>query len=123
MTHRLFGTNNHRKDSVHLVHPSGLEIGHREYLGMQIVYCKPFRDIHLDKINDAGRVDCVFFIPPPPYYTGSRRDFDLSLENAWYGRVSLLCSMKFRTDSGEVRDVDCAMMDVFFDYAEGRCFL
>ena len=49
-------------------------------------------------------------------------DFDLSLENAWYGRVSLLCSMKFRTDNGEVRDVDCAMMDVFFDYAEGRCF-
>jgi hypothetical protein len=203
MTHRLFGTNNHRKDSVHLVHPSkiaslqpeklavhkilaflgkkiccfvhdfhpdwiarlnlplsdglhnqlqphqvdrilrrlvfpyhdtarleknrtkmlqifsGLEIGQRDYMGKQIVYCKPFRD----KENDAGRMDCVFFIPPPPYYTGSRRDFDLSLENAWYGRVSLLCRMKFRTDSGEVRDVDCAMMDVFFDYAEGRCFL
>ncbi len=80
---------------------SGLEIGHRDYMGKQIVYCKPFRDIHLDKGNDAGRMDCVFFIPPPPYYTGSRRDFDLSLENAWYGRVSLLCSMKFRTDSGE----------------------
>ncbi len=71
---------------------SGLEIGHLEYLGKQIVYCKPFRDIHLDKKNDAGRMDCVFFIPPPPYYTGSLRDFDLSLENAWYGRVSLLCS-------------------------------
>ena len=85
----------------------------------QIVYCKPFRDME----NDAGRMDCVFFIPPPPYYTGSRRDFDLSLENAWYGRVSLLCRMNFRTDSGEVQDVDCAMMDVFFDYAEGRCFL
>ena len=203
MTHRLFGTNNNAKDSVHLVHPSkiaslqpeklavhkilaflgkkiccfvhdfhphwiarlnlplsdglhnqlqphqvdrilrrlvfpyhdtarleknrtkmlqifiGLEIGQRDYMGKQIVYCKPFRDME----NDAGRMDCVFFIPPPPYYTGSRRDFDLSLENAWYGRVSLLCSMKFRTDSGEVRDVDCAMMDVFFDYAEGRCFL
>ena len=182
MTHRLFGTNNNARKSVHLVHPSkfaslqpeklavhkilaflgkkiccfvhdfhpdwiarlnlplsdglhnqlqphqvdrilrrlvfpyhdtarleknrtkmlqifiGLEIGQRDYLGKQIVYCKPFRD----KENDAGRMDCVFFIPPPPYYTGSRRDFDLSLENAWYGRVSLLCSMKFRTDSDEV---------------------
>ncbi len=31
--------------------------------------------------------------------------------------------MNFRTDSGEVRDVDCAMIDVFFNYAEGRCFV
>jgi hypothetical protein len=88
-----------------------LEIGQRDYMGKQIVYCKPFRDIDLDKENAAGRMDCVFFIPPPPYYTGRRRDFDLSLENAWYGRVSLLCNMKYRTDSGEVRDVDCTMME------------
>jgi hypothetical protein len=31
--------------------------------------------------------------------------------------------MKFKTDSGEFPDVDCAMLDVFFDYAEGRCVL
>ena len=66
---------------------------------------------------------CSVCSSPPPFYYGRRRDFDLSLENAWYGRVSLLFSMKFRTDSGEVRDVDCAMIDVFFNYAEGRCFV
>ena len=94
------------KLSLSRVHKQqSLCIGQRDYMGKQLVYCKPF-----GKENDAGRMDCVFFIPPPPYYTGSRRDFDLSLENAWYGRVSLLCSMKFRTDGGEVRDVDCAMM-------------
>ncbi len=64
-------------------------------------------------------MDCVLFIPPPPFYAGRSRDF----ENAWYGRVSLLFSMKFRTDSSEVRDVDCAMIDIFFNYAEGRCFV
>jgi hypothetical protein len=72
----------------------------------------------------TGRImDYVFVIPPPPFYDGRRWDFDLSLENAWYGRVSNLFSMKFRTDSGEVRDVDCAMIDFFFNYAEGRCFV
>ncbi len=43
-------------------------------------------------------------------------------QKPWYGRVSLLFSMKFRTDSGEVRVVDCTMIDVF-NYAEGRCFV
>ncbi len=103
---------------------SRVEIGHRDYMGKQIVYCNPLHKPDSEK-QDAttGRMDCVFFIPPPPFYDGRRRDFDLSLENAWYGRVSLLFSMKFRTDSGEVRDVDCAMIDVFFNYAEGRCFV
>ncbi len=93
-------------------------------MGKQIVYCNPLHKSDSEK-QDAttGRMDYVFFIPPPPFYDGRRRDFDLSLENAWYGRVSLLFSMKFRTDSGEVRDVDCAMIDVLFNYAEGRCFM
>ena len=29
--------------------------------------------------------------------------------------------MTVRTDSNELRDVECAMVDVLFDYAEGRC--
>ncbi len=93
-------------------------------MGKQIVYCNPLHKPDLEK-QDAttGRMDCVFSIQPPPFYDGSSRDFDLSLENVWYRRVSLLFSMKFRTDSGEVRDVDCAMIDVFFNYAEGRCFV
>jgi hypothetical protein len=103
---------------------SRVEIGHPDYMGKQFVYCNPLHKPDSEK-QDAttGRMDYVFLIPPPPFYDGRRRDFDLSLENAWYERVSLLFSMKFRTDSGEVRDVDCAMIDVFFNYAEGRCFV
>ncbi len=38
-------------------------------------------------------------------------DFHLSLDDAWYGRVTLLFGMKFRHDSGEIREVECAMID------------
>ena len=94
---------------------SRLEIGHGDYNGKQIVYCKPFKSVHA-----TTRLDYVFFIPPPPFYTGRRRDFHLSLDEAWYGRVSLLFKMQFRTDRGEICEVECAMIDVFFDYAQGR---
>ena len=71
------------------------------------------------------RMDCVFFIPPRPFFdVGGRRrhrDFDLALDNVWYGRLALLFKMTVRTDSNELRDVECAMVDVLFDYAEGRC--
>ncbi len=50
----------------------------------------------------------------------SHRDFDLSLDNVWYGSVALLFKMTVLTDSNELQDVECAMIDVFFDYAEGR---
>jgi hypothetical protein len=107
---------------------SRIEISHRDYMGKQIVYCKFLHKPGLEKQDATAttgrtRMDYVFFILPQPFHTGRSRDFDLSLENAWYGRMSLLFSMKFRTDSGEVRDVDCAMIDVFFNYAEGRCFV
>ena len=51
------------------------------------------------------------------------RDFDLALDNVWYGRLALLFKMTVRTDSNELPDVEpeCAMIDVFYDYAEGRC--
>ncbi len=68
----------------------------------------------------ANTLDYVFFIPPRPFYTGRRRDFDLSLDDAWYGRVSLLFKAQFRTDIGDIRELECVMIDVLFNYAEGR---
>ncbi len=69
-------------------------------------------------------MDCVFFILPRPFFdVGGRRrqcDFDLSLDSVWYGRVALLFKMTMRTDSNELLDVECAMINVFFNYAEGR---
>ncbi len=69
-------------------------------------------------------MDCVFFIPPRPFFdVGGRRrlrDFDLSLDNVWYGCVALLFKMTVRTDSNELRGVECVMIDVFFDYEEDR---
>jgi hypothetical protein len=34
--------------------------------------------------------------------------------------VALLFKMTMRTDSNELRDVECAMINVFFDYTERR---
>ena len=98
---------------------STLHIGHGDYNGKQIVYCKPFANF---SPHSTTRMDYVFFIPPRPFYTGRRKDFELSLDDAWYGRVSLLFKMQFRTDLGDIRDVECAMIDVFFNYADGRYF-
>ena len=70
--------------------------------------------------KSATRMDYVFFIPPRPFYTGRCRDFDLSLDNAWYGSVSLLFKAQIRTDRGDIREVKCAMIEVLFNYAEGR---
>jgi hypothetical protein len=74
---------------------SRLEIGHKDYAGCQFVYCKPFKKFH----NDL-RMDYVFFIPPPPFYTGRREDFQIDLDSCWYGRVVLLFRMKVKADSG-----------------------
>ena len=93
-----------------------LEISHGNYFGKQIVYSKPL----MPSGKLGTRMDYVFFIPPRPFYTGRCRDFDLSLDNAWYGRVSLLFKAQFRTDRRDIREVKCAMIDVLFNYAEGR---
>ncbi len=65
----------------------------------------------------------VFFIPPRLFYDvgGKRRclEFDLALDSVWYSRVALLFKMTVRTDSNQLRYVECAMIDFFFDYAEG----
>ncbi len=94
-----------------------LDIGHADFEGQQFVYCKKFKSVHKET-----RMDHVFFIPPRPfYYVGGRRrhsEFDLALDNVWYGRVALpfKIMMTVRTDSNQLRDVECAMIDVFFDY-------
>jgi len=98
---------------------SRLNNGHADFEGQQFVYCKPFKSVHKET-----RMDHVFFIPPRPIYdVGGRRrhcEFDLALDSVWYGRVALLFKMTVRTDSNQLLDVECAMIDVFFDYAEGR---
>ena len=76
--------------------------------------------------NDAAnqaygtRMDYVFFIPPPPFYFGRRSEFELSLDNVWHGRVLLLFKFKFMHDDGHIREEQCAMMDVLYNYADGR---
>jgi hypothetical protein len=32
----------------------------------------------------------VFFTPPPPFFEGNSAEFDVTLDNCWYGRVVLL---------------------------------
>jgi hypothetical protein len=96
---------------------SRLDIGHSDFEGQQFVYCKQFKSVHKET-----RMDHVFFIQPQPFYDVSGRcrhcEFDLALDSVWYCRVALLFKMTVRTDSNRLRDVECAMIDVFFDYAE-----
>ena len=96
---------------------SRLEIGHKDYAGSQFVYCKPFKKFH--NLKDP-RMDYVFFIPPPPFYTGRRGAFEIDLDSCWYGRVVLLFRMKVKADSGEIWECDCAMIDVLFDLQSNR---
>jgi hypothetical protein len=101
-----------------------LEFSHEDYLGKQIVYCRPFKFKSMKTDGDVSstRSDYVFFIPPPPFYTDCRADFQLSLDNAWYGRVTLLFTMKFRHEDSKIHEAECAIIDVLFDYADGRYF-
>ena len=111
---------------------SRLEISHEDYFGKQFVYSKPFKRMPTggnpdnDATNQAygTRMDYVFFIPPPPFYFGRRSEFQLSLDNVWYGRVLLLFQFKFKHDDGHIREEQCAMIDVLYNYADGRyhCF-
>ena len=100
---------------------SRLDIGHKDFLGAQFVNCRPFRSHH-----EKVQMDFVFFIPPPPFFEGSRAEFDTTLENCWYGRVVLLFRLRVKTDEKDrdgrsvLMDCDCAMIDCLDDYAPGR---
>ena len=63
----------------------------------------------------------VLFIPPPPFYTGRRRDFEADLHSCWYGTVVLLFLMTVKSDSGELWECDCAMIDVLYNLQTPRC--
>jgi hypothetical protein len=71
-------------------------------------------------------MDYVFFIPPRPFYEGTRAEFDVTLESCWYGRVVLLFSILVKTDQKDsngrsvLKKCDCAMIDCLYDYANGR---
>ena len=66
------------------------------------------------------------FIPPPPFFEGSRAEFDAILDNCWYGRLVLLFRIRVKTDEKDrngrsvLKDCDCAMIDCLYDYAPGR---
>ena len=95
---------------------SRLDIGHKDFLGDQFVNCRPFPSHH------NVRMDFVFFIPPPPFYEGTRADFEASLDSCWYGRVVLLFRILVKTDQKDrdgrsvLKECDCAMMECLYDY-------
>jgi hypothetical protein len=66
--------------------------------------------------------DYVFFIPPPPHFTGSLSHFSPSVDDCWYGRVNLIFKMRVLTDAGGVMECQCALIETLFDYCprEGR---
>ena len=100
---------------------SRLDIGHKDFFGDQFVNCRPLRSHHEDV-----RMDFVFFVPPPPFYVGTRAEFDVTLESCWYGRVVLLFRILVKTDQKDshgrsvLKECDCAMIDCLYDYAKGR---
>jgi hypothetical protein len=77
--------------------------------------------------NEQVRMDNVLFIPPPPFFEGTRAEFDTTLEDCWYGRVVLLSRVRVKLDKkdGDGRsvrmDIDTAMIECLYDFAPGRC--
>ncbi len=67
--------------------------------------------------------DFVFVIPPPPFFEGTRAEFDATLDSCWYGRVLLLFRLRVKTDEKDrngrpvLMDCDCALIDSLYDYA------
>jgi hypothetical protein len=61
-------------------------------------------------------MDFIFSIPPPPFYDGTRAEFDVTLESCWYGRVVLLFPILVKTDEKDrscqsvLKECDCAIM-------------
>ena len=70
-------------------------------------------------------MDFVFFIPPPPFYAGTRAESEASLDSCWYGRVVLLFSILMKTaqkdrDGRSVfKECDYAIIDCLYDYVGG----
>ena len=62
-------------------------------------------------------------MPPPPFFEGTRAEFDVTLDSCWYGRVLLLFRIRVKTDEKDrnsrsvLMDCDCALMDSLYDDA------
>ncbi len=103
---------------------SRLDIGHKDFFGEQFVNCRPFRSHH-----EQVLMDFVFFIPPPPFFEGTRAEFVVTLDSCWYGCVLLLFPIWVKTDEKDrngrsiLMDCDCAMIDCLYDYAPGPAWL
>jgi hypothetical protein len=59
-------------------------------------------------------------VPPEPFYAGKKCDFEVDLNTCWYGRVVLLFRIKVESDSGQIWECDCAMIDALFDLKPAR---
>ncbi len=89
--------------------------------------------MHVYINHEQVRMDYVLYIPPRPFFEGTRVEFGTSnlfgttLEDCWYGSVVLLFRARVKLDkkSGDGRSVqmgcDCAMIDCLYDFAPGRC--
>jgi hypothetical protein len=94
-----------------------LKLGHKDFSGSQYVRgCQPEKKTTAKFGGSASGTDFVFFIPPPPFYSGDRRDFKAGLDSCWYGRVVLLFQFKVDADNDDELDCSCAMIELFFDY-------
>jgi hypothetical protein len=62
--------------------------------------------------HEQVRMDYIFFVPPFPFFEGTRAEFaNPTLDDCWYGRVVLLCHIQVKLDKkdGDGRSVrmDC----------------
>jgi hypothetical protein len=49
--------------------------------------------------HEQVQMDCIFFVPPFPFFEGTRAEFaNPALDDCWYGRVVLLCSIRVKLD-------------------------
>jgi hypothetical protein len=64
--------------------------------------------------------DYVFFIPPPPHFTGSLSHFSPSVDDCWYGRVLLIFAFHFRRpDTEQLMRCECAFIETLWQYCPG----
>lgn len=73
-------------------------------------------------------MDNVFVVPPKPFYAGRKRDLEVNLDTSWYSlvlllfriKVLILSRIKVKSDSGQIWECDCAMIDVLLDLEPAR---
>ena len=58
---------------------SRLDIGQKDFFAINLSAAGP------QAFQVSMCMDFVFFIPPPPFYEGTRAEFEASLDSCWYG--------------------------------------